>query len=43
MTEEMLKRLGEVVRIAPWTELDLSCNEKVIYIKGKKARRKWGI
>ena len=28
MTEEMKKRLGEVICIAPWTELSLGCDEK---------------
>ena len=25
MTEEMKKRLCDVISVAPWTELDLSC------------------
>ncbi len=37
MTEEMKKRLGEVICIAPWTVLNLGCDEKE---KRKTERRK---
>ena len=43
MTEEMLKRLGEVICIAPWTELDLSGDEKKKKEKKKKHKGKYKV
>ena len=40
MTEEMKKRLGEVICIAPWTELNLKGDEKEKKRKIERRNRK---
>ncbi len=40
MTEEMLKRLGEVICIVPWSELNLYGDEKKKRKKKRKEKKK---